>query len=265
MNTELLKAAGEAEPELLEKVAQALLVLEHIDHDLAKELTQEISAITEYTQEKVAGQPLGGPAAWGLAVGGSLAGGVLTAVASDLYDAAKRKLTSGMNFKRIMEANPELKKNYNAADLKRNFSTFHRYAPDFTADPNLAGQILRSMSEIPDNQFQTVKDLLNSGKFLRDIKRGQFQPMNTPYISTKALDDADNKAYLLDRKRIQQEEAQTQVSNDHEAAQRIEALARHMMERPIGPLSAAQTVMGMDRQHEARKMHIMKGKNQKNS
>ena len=193
MNAEILKAAGEAAPELLEKVAKALFVLEHIDPEFAEDLTAELSTITEYTSEKVSATDLGGPKAWALGVAGMVGAGLAGAVATDLYDAAKRGLTKGMNFKRIMEANPDIKRNFDQKDIKKSYDTFHRYAPDFTSDPNLGGQILKAMVEIPENQHQLVKDLLNSRKNLRDIKKGQYSSMNAPYIPASVLDDMDDK------------------------------------------------------------------------
>lgn len=195
MNSEILKAAGEAEPELIEKVAKALFVLEHIHPDFAADLTAELDSITEYTHEKVSADAFGGIKPWAGAVGGMIAAGLAGAVATDLYDAAKRGLTKGMNYKRILEMNPDIKKNYDQKDLKKTFDTLHRYAPDFTADPNLGGQILRAMAEIPQDQHQLVKDLINSRKNLRDTKKGQFSMgvAGTAYVPHSALAERERR------------------------------------------------------------------------
>jgi hypothetical protein len=250
MNSAILKAVGEAQPELLEKVAKAVFVLEHIHPEFAAELTAEISAITDYTQEKIAGpmdKAVGkvgaGVRPWMEAVGGMVAAGLVGAVATDLYDAAKRGLTKGMNFKRIMEANPDLKKNYDQKDIKTYFNTFHRYAPDFTADPNLGGQILRVMAEIPTDQHQIVKDLLANSKNLRDIRKGQFSMgSNAAFISRRSQDDVDNHAYLLNQKRQEQENMRGQLSNDHEKAHEDDQALQRAYESTIASESAAHAV-----------------------
>jgi hypothetical protein len=220
MNSEILKAAQEAEPELIEKVAKALYVLERIDPDFAADLTAELDAITEYTNEKVSADMTGGAKAWLGAAGGALALGLAGAMATDLYDAAKRGLTKGMNYRRIMEANPELKKNIPAKQLKSSFDTFHRYAPDFTADPNLGGQILKAMAEIPENQHQIVKDLLNSRKNLRDVKKGQFSTStnSASFVPKSVLDEKDrrerNQAMAMAVSRSQERVAEHEKTRD---------------------------------------------------
>ena len=194
--TEIIQAASEAKPELMEKVAQAIYVLERIDPAFAADLTSEVETIISYTSEKTAekGAMGAGLKPWAAAVGGTLAAGLMGAVATDLYDAAKRKLTSGMNYKRILEANPDLKKQYSAKQLKSSFDTFHRYAPDFTSDPNLGGQILKSMAEIPENQHQIVKDLLNSRNNLSNVKDRQFKPMVQSQLSLRSsVDEAERR------------------------------------------------------------------------
>lgn len=195
MNSEILQAVGEAEPQILEKVAQALFVLEHIHPDFAADLTAELDSITEYTHEKMSADTFSGIKPWLGAVGGMAAAGLVGAVATDLYDAAKRGLTKGMNYKRIIEMNPDIKKNYDQKDIKKTYDTLHRYAPDFTADPNLGGQILRAMAEIPQDQHQLVKDLINSRKNLRDTKKGQFAmgAAGTAYIPHSAMDERDRR------------------------------------------------------------------------
>ena len=225
MNAELLNAVNEAHPELLEKVAQAIFVLEHIDQDFAAELTAQIDDITEYTTEKMAADASVGVSGWGGAVAGNVLGGLLGSVATDLYDAAKRGLTKGMNYKRIMEFNPELRQQFDEAQLKRAYGTFHRFAPEFTADPNLGGQILRSMAELPDNQHVVIKDLLGSRKNLRDVKGGQFKPSNTPYVSA-------DTSLALEGKREEMRSAAEKLrfNSDVDQAARIYGIPRERAE-----------------------------------
>ena len=167
---EILAAAYQANPEYVEKTAQALLVLEK--WGMAEDLKQDINTITAVTLEKTASfeeHALKG----GLAVAGGIALGVGGAVAGDLYDAAKRGLTKGKNYRAIMASNPELK-SLPPKDLKNAYNTLHRYAPDFTADPSLGGQILKTMANLPENQYALVQQLLLSRKTLAESKKNQF-------------------------------------------------------------------------------------------
>jgi hypothetical protein len=169
---DLLEAAYKANPDLLEKTANALFVLERWEPSFAAELAKDISTIANVTMEKTA--RMGDMALKGAIAGvGALGVGVAGAMAGDLYDAAKRGLTKGNNLKRIMENNPELKRGDRKA-LLRSFNTLHRYAPDFTSDPMLGGQILNRMIELPNDQLNLVKDLLASRKTLSDSKKNQF-------------------------------------------------------------------------------------------
>jgi len=169
---ELLAAAAKANPEFIEKTANAMMVLEQWEPAFAKELADDIKTITSVTLEKTASFTdfaikgvVGGAAALG--------GGVAGAMAGDLYDAAKRGLTKGGNLKRILANNPDLKKG-DRKTLLNSFNTLHRYAPEFTADPMLGGQLLSRMIELPHDQANMVKDLLTSRKTLGDAKRNQF-------------------------------------------------------------------------------------------
>jgi hypothetical protein len=169
---ELLAAAYEANPELVEKTANALFVLEKWEPEFAKELADDISTITNVTMEKSAGlSDMAGKAAIGLASG--IGVGIAGAVAGDMYDAAKRGLTKGTNLRRILVNNPELQRGDKKA-LINSFNTLHRYAPEFTADPMLGGQVLSRMIELPNDQLNLVKDLLSSRKVLVEAKKNQF-------------------------------------------------------------------------------------------
>ena len=50
---EMIKLAGEAEPELLEKVALTLRILEKQAPVFAKEMARELNEVAEYTLEKL--------------------------------------------------------------------------------------------------------------------------------------------------------------------------------------------------------------------
>ena len=201
---ELLAAAYQANPEFIEKTANALFVLEKWEPEFAAELAADINTITTITMEKSAmdwkavgntAMGMGGKAALGL--GGAIGIGLAGAVAGDLYDAAKRGLTKGSNLKRILDSNPELRRG-DKKTLMNSFNTLHRYAPEFTADPMLGGQLLNRMVELPQDQVNLVKDLLTSRKTLVEAKKNQFS-MGKP--------DFASKASLADRMQEAMEEA----------------------------------------------------------
>lgn len=206
MTTEdILLAAGEASPDLMEKVAQTIVELEESDKDAAADLLKEIDAIASYAVEKTAGvadiaKAIGGVAkaapgvigrgamAGGSAfarnagkgaviVGGMIGAGLAAAVATDLYDAAKRGATKSVNLKRIMEANPDLKKSVDKERLRQSFDAVHRYAPEMTADPLVGGAILKSVAELPGNEFTSIKAIIDARKSLQEAKHKSFSPV----------------------------------------------------------------------------------------
>jgi hypothetical protein len=61
------------------------------------------------------------------------------------------------------------------------FNTVHRYAPEFTSDPNLGGQVIQNMLELPQNQVNMVKELINARKNIRDTRKNQFSMGTTPF------------------------------------------------------------------------------------
>lgn len=168
---ELLAEVNKVHPDIIEKTAEALSVLEELEPEFARELSEDITAITNVTMEKAAAADFALNVGKGIATGVGV--GLLGAVAGDLYDAAKRGLTKGTNLKRILANNPELQRGDKKA-LINSFNTLHRYAPEFTADPMLGGQILNRMVELPNDQLNLVKDLLASRKVLREAKKNQF-------------------------------------------------------------------------------------------
>jgi hypothetical protein len=186
---ELLAAAYDANPEFVEKTAKALYVLERTDPVGARELSEDIEALTAFTTEKVAGinaTHIGTQLAVG--TGSLLAAGLASSIASDLYDSAKKGLTKSRNFNRIMDdpSNKALLKGTDASVLRRSFNTFHRYAPEFTADPLLGGSILKAMTEVPENNLVNIKDLISAQKALRETQGSQFKP-TSPGMKLKEI------------------------------------------------------------------------------
>lgn len=181
MNKEILEQAQAAQPELMQKTAQALALIEKMAPEFVPDVLKEFEVISEVTTEKVAGLPdsvktraIGVAASIGAGIAASLG----TAVATDLYDAAKRGLTKSRNFKRIMQHDPTLKDAVPGSDkktIKNTFDMLHRYAPDFTADPVLGASILRAAFETPGHEEDQIQKLLGSRKNLADIRNNQFR------------------------------------------------------------------------------------------
>lgn len=191
MNREILELAAQAEPELMNKTAQAVELIERMAPEFLDEVVQEFRNISDVTKEKVAAgvgpglKPLmhlhnlgkgaiGVAAIAGTAIGASLG----TAIASDLFDAAKRGLTKSRNFKRIMDSNPKLKDEIiDKSRIKPTFDALHRFAPDFMSDPLVGASLLKSVANQPGgNEYQIIEKLIGSRKNLIDIKDKQHRP-----------------------------------------------------------------------------------------
>ena len=204
-SNEFLTAAYKANPEFLEKTAQALLILEQWEPTFAAELAADIEAITTTTMEKVAS--FGNTVLKGAgAVAAAVSIGVGTAVAGDLYDAAKRGLTKGSNLRNILIQHPNLRLGDKKV-LLDSFTTLHRYAPEFTADPVLGGQLLHRMIELPHDQHNLIKDLLASRKVLTDAKKNQFSLGKVDFADKE---DRNKKLTFVQKRTEALEDAQVQ-------------------------------------------------------
>lgn len=204
-STQILQAAHTARPDLIEKVATAVALLGAFDREYEKELVAELKYIADYTSEKVAA------ADWGkftMALGGSLAAGLGATMATDLYDAAKRGLTKGRNFKRVMDANPELKQFDNKV-LRSSFDTLHRYTPEFTADPILGGALMGAIVASPANAVAIVKDFVGARKNLLEAKHKQYSPSHT---GLERFEDRHGDAMKLERLKNQLRHDSTNTS-----------------------------------------------------
>ena len=196
----LLQSIAEEQPVLMAKIAAALKMTETIDQDFAEDTAREFSVILEYTTEKVAA----GWADWGKGVAAMSAVSLAGAVGSDLYDAAKRGLTASANFRRIMSGNEALA-GYDKKDVRRAFDSLHRYAPEFTADPSVGGQLIHRMLEVPNDQHNIIKDFVMARKNLRESKQRQFQMNNVPYQAPDNLAEKHEWAMKADAHKREQD------------------------------------------------------------
>lgn len=117
-----------------------------------------------------------GAAALGGAVGAAAAGGIALALAGDLYDAAKRGITKGRDYKNMMKNNPNLQQ-HPAKEVQKAFSVLHRFNPEFAGDPTVAGawvnrQIqVTSMNQDAYADASTLKGLVDARKNITDVRK----------------------------------------------------------------------------------------------
>lgn len=181
MNTqELLEAAATHCPEMVEKTASAMFLLDKLSPEHVQDVLTDFDTISGVFTKK-AGESFGSlvsshgkTLAAGAVAGVAL--GAINAVAGDMYDAARRGLSSGRNFNRILKQNPELLEKYDKKELKKVFDTVHRFGPEFTADPFLMERVLEAGMQSPDNIFGAVQNIIGARKNLVDAKRRQFTP-----------------------------------------------------------------------------------------
>lgn len=109
----------------------------------------------------------------GAAVGTAALGGIAMALAGDMYDAAKRGITKTRNYKQMMNANPDLRE-LPAKSVQKAFSVLHRFNPEFSSDPTVAGAWVKRQATFGEDSFGDVnqmKQLIDSRKSLSDVKR----------------------------------------------------------------------------------------------
>jgi len=82
----------------------------------------------------------------GAGVGATIATSIAINLAGDAYDALRRGLTKGRNYKKMIQANPDLK-GMPSQHTMRAFSTLHRFNPEFSGDPYVAGSWVRNQVE----------------------------------------------------------------------------------------------------------------------
>ena len=174
---EILKAVSEAHPEVMAKTAQIVAITERLHPEFVPGIVSDFETICSVVKEKTADK-MTGLKPYALGVAGSVAGGLMSAIATDLYDAAKRGLTKGRNYQRIMEANPHLKREVDKRSLSMAYDALHRYAPDFTADPLLGGALLKNIAELPNMSHKTIVELIGAQKNLAEGKGRHFSDMS---------------------------------------------------------------------------------------
>lgn len=186
--TELVKLAGESEPELMAQTTLMLKLAERLAPELAPDVVAEFKEIADHASEKAktAGlkdfaKSVGTGAAASIA--GSVAVGLGLAVATDLYNSARRGLTSGRNWKRMMDANPHLREK-EIGEVRRNFHALQRTAPDVASDPLAAGAAMFNLMNAPEGRYSAM--LSELAKMQKERVESQYKPFASgPKVEVK--------------------------------------------------------------------------------
>lgn len=234
---EILKVVAEGQPEMMGKIAEVLKATSTLYPDLVPEVMKDFDTICDVVNEKTAASGTPNFRAFAIGAGGAAAGGLLSAITTDLYDAAKRGLTKGRNFSRIMEFNPSLKREVDKKQLNMAYDALHRFAPDFTADPMVGGALLKQVAELPQMSHKTIFELIGAEKNINDAKGRHFSEMSklgptlVPDDMTGEKFKARSMSKLEDKKTRAQSLAQTTQARrmkaleavKHEYAKKLES------------------------------------------
>jgi hypothetical protein len=112
---------------------------------------------------------MAGPAA---GIGGVVAAGVAASLAGDMYDALKRGITKGRDYRSMMAENPDLS-DLDAKHVQKAFSVLHKFNPDFAGDPTVAGNFVRQQATLENQAFDTrqLSEIIGSRAHLTNLKK----------------------------------------------------------------------------------------------
>jgi hypothetical protein len=199
---DMMKLANETAPELMQKTAANLHELGTLSEAFAREAAGEMSEILDYvggqTKEagvgswaggaaKAVGRGLGDVGVAGLkAVGATVVAGLGLALATDLYNASKRGLTTGRNWKRMMQSNPTLK-DHPPAEVRRAFKMVQEHAPDVASDPMAAGALVYnvvSSGDLPGTMHTHLSTMVKAQREKAESMYSPFQGLPKPIFDS---------------------------------------------------------------------------------
>lgn len=193
MTVEELLQQGKAQaPHLIQKTAACLFLIERLAPEFLPEVMEDFSKIASRLDAKMktAGwkeeaRNIGVDASRGAAkaVATTLLAGAALAGTTDLLRAAKRGLTSSTNWKRMMEATPELK-GKDQTRVRQAFKSLQKHAPDVASDPLAAGAIVYRMSNAVVGDHDRV---------LRDAVQLQKDRVQSTYDTFKNVPKVEYK------------------------------------------------------------------------
>jgi len=92
------------------------------------------------------------------------------------FELLHRKITERRNFRKMLEAHPDLQKHEDKA--RDAFKTMHKYAPDLTDSPQVAGAFVKRVLEYPEAGIApaTIRELVETQKGIHAARsdRGHF-------------------------------------------------------------------------------------------
>jgi len=184
---ELMKTASAADPESMKKIAACIDLLEHYEPEAVSELTADFRAYAEHVNGKMktaasatdswAQKAWGGTKEIGVGAAKTLAGSLLVgmglAASTDLLRMAKTKLTESRNFKRMMDANSNLRSK-SPAELRQAFKSLQKFAPDVASDPLAAGSMVWHLtSSLEGDHYKPLREAVTLQK---EMARRSFLP-----------------------------------------------------------------------------------------
>lgn len=215
---DILKVVADAQPEMMGKIAEMIRATDTLYPALVPEIMKDFDVICSVVSEKTAAAGSPNFRAFAIGAGGTVAGGLLGAITTDLYDAAKRGLTKGRNFSRIMEHNPTLKREVDKKQLTMAYDALHRFAPDFTADPMVGGALLKQVAELPQMSHKTIFELIGAEKNINDGKGRHFAEMSKlgPLLVPDQVSASDKYRAKSEMTKLK---AQTEAQRESQKAQ----------------------------------------------
>lgn len=116
-------------------------------------------------------------------VGGVVASGIAYSLANDLYDATRRGLTKTRNYKAMMQENPDLAE-LPAHDVQKAFNALHRFNPEFSGDPTVAGAFVRREASLGEFDTKMLTDMVSARQSLTNLKKLPM-PNQVPWQSAQ--------------------------------------------------------------------------------
>ncbi len=174
---DILQMAFDAEPEMMKEAAVSLALLQRIQPAFVPDVVEDFQKIAKRVSEKT---KEAGAKDFAKGVGfyaaGTVAAGLGLAIATDLYNAARKGLTQGRNFRRMMEADPELH-GRDRQRLQQAFRVVQRNAPDVASDPLAAAALTAKYMDAPEHGHdKNLREML-------ELQRAKQEARYTPFSS----------------------------------------------------------------------------------
>jgi hypothetical protein len=186
---EMMKIAAQAAPEVVEKTAFELKLLERVAPEFVPDVQEGFRKITETvtersktaavnpgvldTSSRVArlgswGKRLGADSASSVASG--VLGGLGMAVAADLYNVVRKNLRSGTHWKNMLAANPELREK-DLDVVRQHYKSLRDVAPALAANPMAAGAAVSQLLDTaPMSYHRILTEMAESQKKMVDAQ-----------------------------------------------------------------------------------------------